>query len=126
MLDTHALLWVLLSPERLPPATLDLVADTETALWVSAASAWEIGAKFRLGKLPGVQAVVHGYNGHLSRLRAEEPPMSSKHALAAGLLTWGHRDPFDRMIKAQCMTESLGLVTADRAMAALPGLQVVW
>lgn len=126
MLDTHALLWVLLTPERIPSRTLDLIQQSGTELWVSAASAWEIGTKFRLGKLPAAEAVIQGYEDHLRRLRVEELPVSGRHALAAGLLTWEHRDPFDRMLASQCMIESLGLVTADGAFKQLPGLNLVW
>lgn len=93
---------------------------------MSSATAWEIGTKFRLGKLDGARAVVHGYAGHLARLRARELPVSSLHALTAGTLTWDHRDPFDRVIAAQCMIESLPLVTADRALTAFPGLSTIW
>lgn len=126
LLDTHTLLWVLLEPQRIPEATLDQIRDPGTELLVSAASAWEISTKFRLGKLDEAQAVVHGYSDHLRRLRAREFPITSHHALTAGLLTWDHRDPFDRMIASQCMLESIPLVTADQALATFPGLRVVW
>jgi PIN domain nuclease of toxin-antitoxin system len=126
LLDTHALLWTLLEPQRIPDATLNQIRDPGTELLVSAASAWEISTKFRLGKLQEAQAVVHGYSGHLRRLRAKELPITSHHALTAGLLTWDHRDPFDRVIATQCMLESIPLVTADRVIAAFPGLRVVW
>ena len=126
LLDTHALLWTLLDPIRLSPSTLDRIRDPRTELFVSAASAWEIGTKHRLGKLTGADAVVHGYEAHLARLRARELPITSRHALAAGTLNWAHRDPFDRMIAAQSMIESLPLVTADGAMTGLPGLRIVW
>lgn len=127
LLDTHALLWALLEPQRIPEATLAQVRDPRTDLVVSAATAWEISTKFRLGKLDQAQAVVHGYAGHLQRLRARELPISSQHALTAGLLVWDHRDPFDRVIAAQCMLESIPLVTADPVIGAFPGgLRVVW
>jgi PIN domain nuclease of toxin-antitoxin system len=126
LLDTHALLWTLLSPERLPPATLHRIRDARTQLLVSAASAWEIATKFRLGKLGDAHAVVPGYTDHLDRLRATELPINSEHALTAGQLNWEHRDPFDRMIVAQCMIESLPLVTRDEALTAFPGIRTVW
>lgn len=126
LLDTHALLWTLLEPDRIPSKTLDLIRDVGTDLIVSPATAWEIGTKFRLGKLDEAQAVVHGYPDHLARLGADELPITSHHALMAGTLTWDHRDPFDRMIAAQCMVESIPLVTADRALTAFPGLRTVW
>jgi PIN domain nuclease of toxin-antitoxin system len=116
----------LLDPHRIPPATLVRIRAAGTALLVSPASAWEIGTKFRLGKLDGAQAVVHGLSDHLARLRAEELPITSQHALMAGMLNWDHRDPFDRMIAAQCMVESIPLVTADRALSELPGVHAIW
>lgn len=126
LLDTHALLWTLLQPDRIPAATLEHIRDPRTELLVSAASAWEIGTKFRLGKLDSAQAVVHGYAEHLARLGAHELPITAHHALTAGMLNWDHRDPFDRVIAAQCMLGSIPLVTADRALAAFPGVRVVW
>lgn len=127
LLDTHALLWVLLEPHRLPEATLEQIRDPGTELLVSAASAWEIATKFRLGKLDGARAVVHGYSDHLERLGAQELAVTSHHALTAGLFTWEHRDPFDRVIAAQSMLESVPLVTADEAITGFPGgLRVVW
>lgn len=126
LLDTHALLWTLLDPKRIPPATLSRIRDVGTELLVSPASAWEIGTKYRLGKLDEAQAMIHGYPDHLSRLRAHELPITSHHALTAGLLSWDHHDPFDRMIAAQCMVESIPVVTADTALAAFPGLRTVW
>jgi len=126
LLDTHALLWTLLEPDRIPDAVLSQIRDPTTELLVSAASAWEIGTKFRLGKLEQAQAVVAGYPAHLERLRARELPISSRHALTAGLLTWDHRDPFDRVIAAQCMIESVPVVTSDRALTAFPGIRAIW
>lgn len=126
LLDTHALLWTLLEPDRIPASTLDRIRGHGTELLVSAASAWEIATKFRLGKLDAAPAVVLGYADHLLRLRAAEIPISSHHALTAGSLTWEHRDPFDRLIAAQAMIESIPVVTADRALTAFPGIRVVW
>ena len=126
LLDTHALLWVLLSPGEIPPATLAAITDGDTELHVSTASAWEIATKQRLGKLPEAEAVVRGYEEHLRRLRAAELPVTSRHALAAGSLTWDHRDPFDRVIAAQAMIESLTLVSRDPAFTGLPGVPLMW
>jgi PIN domain nuclease of toxin-antitoxin system len=126
LIDTHVVLWMLLDPANIPDKTLELVRDPGTELLISAASAWEIGTKYRLGKLADAHAVVHGYAGHLARLRATELPISAHHALTAGLLSWEHRDPFDRVIAAQALLESVPLVTTDRALATFPGIQVIW
>lgn len=126
LLDTHVLLWALLDPGRIPAATLALVRDPGRTLLVSAASAWEIATKHRLGRLDEARAVVDGYPEHLATLRAQELAVTGRHALTAGLLDWEHRDPFDRVLAAQSLLESVPLVTGDRALAAFPGVRVVW
>ncbi|GAB3434301.1 type II toxin-antitoxin system VapC family toxin [Actinophytocola sediminis] len=93
---------------------------------MSAASAWEIATRQRLGKLPQAEVLVRAYRQHLARLQVNSIPISDEHGLLAGSLEWAHRDPFDRMIAAQCMTESLPLATADEAFRTLTGVQVLW
>jgi PIN domain nuclease of toxin-antitoxin system len=126
LLDIHALLWVLLSPDRIPDTTLQAIREPETALPVSAASAWEIGTKHRLGKLDGAEAVVEGYHDHLTALQAQELAITGVHALTAGTLRWTHRDPFDRVLAAQSLLESVPLVTSDHALSAFPVIRTVW
>jgi PIN domain nuclease of toxin-antitoxin system len=126
LLDTHALLWALIEPDRIPAPTLSRIRDARSDLVVSAASAWEIATKHRLGKLDAAAAVLHAYPDHLARLRARELPITSQHALTAGQLVRAHRDPFDRVIAAQCIIASMTLVTADSVLAALPGLRTLW
>ena len=126
LLDTHALLWVLLDPARIPAGTLATVRAPDTTVYVSAASAWEVATKHRLGKLQGAAAVVSGYREHLARLRAEELPITGHHALTAGTLQWSHRDPFDRVIVAQALLESLAVVTSDVALTEFPAIRTLW
>ncbi len=126
LLDTHALLWVLVEPDRIPAATLASVRAPETTVYVSAASAWEIATKHRLGKLAGAAAVVSGYQEHLTRLRAQELAITGRHALTAGTLQWSHRDPFDRVIVAQAVLESLPVVTSDAVLVEFPAIRTVW
>lgn len=125
LLDTHVLLWALLSPSRLSPKVRDLLRDPATSVLVSAASAWEISTKHRLGKLQHAGAVVSSYHDHLRRFRAEELAISSAHALAAGSFSVEHRDPFDRMLSAQSMLEGLPLVSDDDAFKLFP-VAIVW
>ncbi len=113
LLDTHALLWWLLdSPELAAPARA-AIASPEARVLVSAASAWELATKHRLGKLPEATDIVEHLPGYVRRERMEVLPISVEHALAAGRLPGPHRDPFDRMLIAQANMEQLTVVTAD-------------
>lgn len=126
LLDTHTLLWSLTAPDRLSSLARATVEDRSNALLVSAASAWEVSTKHRLGKLPVAGALVLAYDEHLKRLGVADLPVTSRHALAAGSLEWPHRDPFDRIIAVQSMLESVPLVTADEVFSGLPGVRVLW
>lgn len=126
LLDTHSLLWALTDPSRLGSLAHEALADRSSSLVVSAVTAWEIATKHRLGKLPQADALLGAYSRHLDRLGAERLPVSEEHALLAGRLDWAHRDPFDRMLAAQAILESLTLVTADEAFTSLPGITLLW
>ncbi|MBK8074522.1 MAG: type II toxin-antitoxin system VapC family toxin [Kineosporiaceae bacterium] len=117
LLDTHALLWALTDPSRLGSAARAVIEDSATRLVVSAATAWELSTKHRLGRLPQADPLLAAYSRHVSRLGAQELPVTSEHALLAGALDWAHRDPFDRMLAAQCLLESLSLVSCDSAFS---------
>ena len=125
LLDTHVLLWALLEPEKLSRTARDLIIDRETQLVVSAATAWEIATKFRIGKLPEAGAVVANYAEHLETLSAVEVPILSAHALLAGAFEVEHKDPFDRMIAAQAIITATPVVTRDWAFQRFP-CPVLW
>jgi PIN domain nuclease of toxin-antitoxin system len=126
LLDTHAAIWALSDPDRLGPAARETIERRSIALWVSAASVWELSTKHRLGRLPDGEALLAGWDRHLTRLGARELPIGFAHARLAGALEWEHRDPFDRMLVAQSRIESLPLVTKDAAIADGAGVHVVW
>ena len=126
LLDTHTLLWALTAPSRLGAAAGRVIADRRSPLVASAASAWEIATKHRIGKLPQADAVIGGYARHLDRLGATRLPLTEEHCLLSGRLDWEHRDPFDRMLAAQAMIESLTLITDDAGFQGLAGLRTLW
>ena len=113
LLDTHALLWWLGGDEALPPAARTAIADGDNDVLVSAASAWEIATKHRIGKLPGVATIVHNLEKAIIDQGFIELPISTRHGQAAGALPGPHRDPFDRMLIAQARMETLVLISND-------------
>lgn len=126
LLDTHAFVWALTAPDRLSPAAREVISDATVPLLVSAATAWEISIKHRLGRWPEVAVLIRQYHRLAERLGATHLPLSSDHTLAAGGLEWDHGDPFDRALAAQAMREGVPLVSKDDAFRGLPGLAVIW
>ena len=109
LLDTHALLWTLGSPDKLRGPVLDAIADKRNEVFVSAASAWEIAIKRALGKLVAPADIEPGVRQQgFSALN-----VTFHHAQIAGALLRHHADPFDRMLIAQAQSEGLTLVTRD-------------
>lgn len=112
LLDTHVLLWLATDVDRVPARLRDELVAADTLL-VSAASAYEIAQKSRLGRLPHGGRVLARWTHLLESLFATELPLSASHLRAAGELAWEHPDPFDRMLVAQAQLEGLLLVTKD-------------
>lgn len=125
LLDTHALLWWLDGDKRLPLAARRVISDLGTEVLVSAASAWEITTKARLGKLPGALAVAADVATAVISQGFVALPISLDHAQRAGSLPGPHRDPFDRMLIAQSQAEGIPLVTNERIFEAY-GIRRVW
>lgn len=126
LLDTHVMLRALSEPTRLGRKARKIIENPASRLMVSAASAWEISTKHRLGKLPEADALLGAYSKHLDRLGANRLPVSEEHALLAGRLEWNHRDPFDRMLAAQAMVESLIIITGDPTFGDCRGVLTLW
>jgi PIN domain nuclease of toxin-antitoxin system len=126
LLDTHVLIWAMGAPERLPKSVRVRLIDRRQNLVVSAASAFEIATKYRLGRLPEAGALVLDFDQQVARLGADTVPIESRHGVTAGMLQWSHRDPFDRMLAAQAMAEGFVLLSADPVFAGLAGLSSEW
>ena len=125
LLDTHALVWWWTDDCRLPQAARQAIADPATMVLVSAASAWEIATKQRLGKWPEVDRLVTEFEALIRRSRFAALSITHAHAQAAGALAGPHRDPFDRMLLAQSKIEDAAIVSADAVFAGY-GVPVVW
>ena len=126
LLDTHALLWYDRDPDQLPESLRALLRTPSTTVFVSAINLWELGIKYRLGKLAEAQALVEQWSATIHRAGFLDIAFGSFHAGDAALLEWEHKDPFDRALAAQARVEGLTLVTRDPVFATLPGLTTLW
>ena len=125
LLDTHVLLWWLAEPERLSPAVHATLADPAQPVFISAASAWEIATKHRLGRLPTAEVLLQDGWSLMERQGFQPLPVSWSHGLRAGSYPMKHGDPFDRLLAAQAELEQLILITLDPTLAPFP-CQTLW
>ncbi len=125
LLDTHALLWSFSGVRNLSEKAKESMGDLANDIYVSAASAWEIATKFRIGKLPQAEPFVYTLEESLRKLRFKELAVTVSHAQRAGLLAGEHRDPFDRILIAQAQAENLLLVSNEKLFDSF-GIQRLW
>ena len=122
LVDTHVFLWFESDSPRLSKRARALIRRTDEAVYLSAASFWEIAIKRRGGRLV--------YEGSLRAAARDagfiELAIDALDAETAGALDWDHRDPFDRMLVAQSLNRSLTLVTADAALRTRGDIAVLW
>lgn len=124
LLDTHALVWWLLGDVQLSEAARRVI-ETASVVYVSAASAWELSTKARLGKWPEAQGLADDLPAWVHRQGMTELAVTLDHGARAGSLPGAHRDPFDRMLAAQCQAEALAIVSVDSVFDAF-GVRRVW
>jgi PIN domain nuclease of toxin-antitoxin system len=125
LLDAHALVWAVADPARLGRRARCAIGDDGNDLAVSAASAWEISTKYRLGNLPGAEPLLEAWDEIPEALRAESLPIGHRVALRAASYAAPHRDRIDRLVAAEAELAGIALITADPAFAAFP-VRVVW
>lgn len=125
LLDTHAVLWATLSPSSLSRKASAIIADERNVILVSAASAWEIATKVRLGKLPGAEMLEREFLEIMNRAGYTLLPIDVESALRAGRLIGEHRDPFDRMIASQALANDIPILSTDSRLDAF-GARRIW
>ena len=114
LLDTHIVLWWLANDPRVRPIQDTVIEARE--VFVSAVTPWELGIKQQRGTLRLTRPIESDFAAnHFKQLA-----VTFDHARQIGELPHHHRDPFDRMLVAQCMVERLTLVTHDKAILAYP------
>jgi PIN domain nuclease of toxin-antitoxin system len=117
LLDTHVLLWALSGSKRLSGEARELIESPDNDVLFSAASIWEIAIKAQALRAEfGVDAET--IIAAARETAFDELPVSPEHAAGVAALPLHHKDPFDRLLVSQAITEPARLVTADRALAA--------
>jgi PIN domain nuclease of toxin-antitoxin system len=125
LLDTHAFLWFAWDDRRLSLRARNLIEDGATQPVVSAASIWEIAIKVGTGKLTLAKPLDQFLSQHLDGYEMEVLSIERSHSLRVAVLPFHHRDPFDRMLAAQSLIESLPLISADGVFDAY-GVTRLW
>lgn len=125
LLDTHALLWWWLDDPRLSRRASEAIGAEDADVHVSAATAWEIATKVRIGKLPAARRLAERFEVGLAEQGFRQLAITVAHGRRAGSLAGDHRDPFDRILAAQSMIEGLLVVSADARIRRL-GARTLW
>lgn len=124
LVDTHALIWFQAGDRRLSKAARRAIEADDAELLISAATVWEMAIKASLGRLQ-LPGPVDGYIAEKVGQGYRMMAISWTHAAKVEDLPWHHRDPFDRLLVAQALTERCPVITKDRAFHKY-GVEVVW
>ncbi len=125
LIDTHTFLWWTTDDPQLSVTARDLIADGDNEIFLSAASVWEMVIKTARGKLILPEVPADYIISRMSRYRLRALPIQMDHTLKVYELPPIHQDPFDRMLIAQSLTESIPLVTKDDTIRQY-GLETIW
>lgn len=120
LLDTHVLLWASIEPEKLPANTQQLLNNPLNNLIFSSVSLWEVAIKSSLNR-DDFQLDARLLRRGLLDNGYHELPITSLHAVTISQLPKIHRDPFDRVLVAQSISEGITLLTADPILSQYPG-----
>jgi PIN domain nuclease of toxin-antitoxin system len=125
LIDTHCWLCANAAPSRLNEKARSIIEDRSSAIYLSAASSWEISIKVSLGKLRLPEPPEVYVPKRMADQAIESLPIEHVHALRVGVLPQHHKDPFDRIIIAQAQIEDMPILTADKQIT-LYDVKVIW
>lgn len=121
LLDTQILLWWLGDSDQLSPLAVESISEPMNVCFVSAVTVWEIQIKREIGKLK----IPESFVTEIIRQGFRELPVRWNHALALFRLPPIHRDPFDRLLVAQAVTDDLTLISADQYITQYD-VRILW
>ena len=125
LLDTHALIWWIEGDDRITARLRQLLGSPQEDVSASAATAWEIATKVRIGKLQLAEEFLQNFLDAVEALGFRPLPISLRHGYEAAGCPGPTEIPFDRMLAAQALAEDLVLISADPAFNAL-GVSTFW
>ncbi len=127
LLDTHALLWYAQAPQLLPEEVIKLIRQPDAAIHLSRVSLLEIAIKYSIGKLE-LKGTFQRWLQRVALMGFDNLEISNQHlnTLARLPMQPNHRDPFDRLLIAQALSEDLTLISRDGKFRAYAGLKLRW
>ena len=129
LLDTHTLIWLITAPEKLSLKARNIFADSNSRIHVSAISFWEVSLKFAIGKLELIGGDAQDLFNECSKLGFKTISLNSEICASfSHLKSVYHRDPFDRMLIWQAISENYTLITKDSTinLYKTEGLKTIW
>jgi len=118
LLDTHVWLWMQAEPEKLGAVARELIDDEQNELLLSAASVWEIAIKVGAGRLRLPEPVTRYVPSRMQSSGVSALTVSHAHAAGVAALPSHHKDPFDRLLVAQALVESVPILSSDAQLDA--------
>jgi len=125
LVDTHTFLWALLENHRLSAKAKQILTSKEHELYFSLVSLWEIAVKMKIGKLNTVGSSVTYIRDEMAEYGMELLPIRYEHILQLERLPLHHSEPFDRLLIAQAVAESLPILTHDEKFPLYP-VKLIW
>jgi PIN domain nuclease of toxin-antitoxin system len=125
LVDTHTFLWDLLSDHRSSRLAKQILKSDEHELYFSLVSLWEFAIKIKTGKLNALGSSVAYLRGEMENYSMQLLPICYEHILQLEALPVHHSDPFDRLLIAQAITESLPILTQDEKFSLYP-VKLIW
>lgn len=124
LLDTHTFIWFLEGSEMLPSRLVEIIRDLNNDCYVSIASLWELSIKISSGILE-LQTEFKDLENSIDILSLKILPVNFAHINEVFKLDFHHRDPFDRIIIAQSITENLTIISKDKNFSLYP-IKLLW
>jgi PIN domain nuclease of toxin-antitoxin system len=125
LVDTHTFLWDLLSDHRSSRLAKQMLKSDEHELFFSLVSLWEFSIKIKTGKLNALGSSAAYLRDEMENYSMKLLPIRYDHILQLETLPAHHSDPFDRLLIAQAITESLPILTNDAQIPLYP-VKVIW